>query len=73
MKDWKNVGDGQLTYHVFGKYSASHMGKKIFKGVYRDLLGGGAKHPEFFLPPPHNFLPPPVKVLTGGVDMYRQK
>jgi len=26
MKDWKNVGDGQLSYHVFGKYSASHMG-----------------------------------------------
>ena len=22
------------------------------KGVYRDLLGGGAKHPEFFLTPP---------------------
>jgi len=26
MRDWKNVADGQLSYFVFGRYSASNMG-----------------------------------------------
>ena len=46
---------------------------KVAKGVYRDLLGGGVRSTPKIFYPPTKFSTPPVRVLTGGVDMYKQK